>query len=996
MSRPAPNRPTKRVAAASLAAVIALAVASSAVAPGVAAQKPAPASTPRGPSREPFLHIETGMHTGPIKRIGVDSSGRFLVTASEDKTARVWELPSGRLLRVLRPPVGAGDEGKLYSIAISPDGRAVAAGGSTGFEWDGTHSVYIFDRESGRIERRVTGLPEAINHLAYSPDGRFLAATFAGAHGVRVYRTDDYSPAGEDKDYGGASYGGAFAPSGRLVVTSSDGLIRLYAPPGEGGLRLLAKRAAAGGTQPYTVSFSPDGSRLAVGFVDTTKVSVLSSADLSPLYEPGGAGQPGDSRANVAWSADGATLYAGAVGGGAGGGATIRAWADGGRGAHRDIGVPTSNTLTHILPLRGGGVVYGTYDPAFGAVDGAGRQTLHVGAATADNRNNQSGFLLSPDSTGVRFAYTLFGESPAVFSSVERKLDTAATAAAGWRAPVTGSDALRVTNWAHVVGPRLNGKPLRLGLHERSISVAVAPDDSAVLLGADWNLYLFDREGAKLWSVPAPGATLAVNVSADGRLAVAAFSDGTIRWYSMKDRTELLAFFPHADRKRWVAWTPSGYYDASPGAEELIGWHVNNGPDKAADFFPVAQFRETFYRPDVVAKVLKTRDEGVALKEANAARGIAPSRPAAEVAEILPPVVDILSPSDGEQVAPGEVTVRYRVRAPSGAPVTSVMALVDGRTVALEHSLNLSAGGDGVERRITVKIPERGASLVSVIASNRFAPSVAATARLAPATRPRDVTNPNPSPTPDAPRPALNVLAIGVGRYESGKIPGLKYPAKDAEAFAALMKGQEGRRYSKVTTRVLPDGAANRLEITKGLDWIRRETGEQDFAMIFFAGHGMTEDNLYYFLPTDADTEALTGTGVSFDIIVNTFLRIRGHKVLFIDTCRSGAVLGPRGVIDINNIANTLNKAQYGVAVFTASTGNESAEERDDWGNGAFTKALIEGLGGGASQPGAPEIYFSMLDTYLTRRVKELTNRRQTPTATRPLSVPDFPLALAH
>src|SRR5437016_4717932 len=64
----------------------------------------------REPSREPVLRIETGMHTAIIKRIGVDRAGKFLVTASDDKTARVWELQTGRLLRVLRVPIGNGNE----------------------------------------------------------------------------------------------------------------------------------------------------------------------------------------------------------------------------------------------------------------------------------------------------------------------------------------------------------------------------------------------------------------------------------------------------------------------------------------------------------------------------------------------------------------------------------------------------------------------------------------------------------------------------------------------------------------------------------------------------------------------------------------------------------------------------------------------------------------------------------------------------------------------
>ena len=83
------------------------------------------------PPKEPILRIETGMHTAMINRIGIDASNRWLVTSSEDKTVRVWSLPEGRLVGVIRPPVGEGNEGKLYAVAISPDGRTVTCGGWT-------------------------------------------------------------------------------------------------------------------------------------------------------------------------------------------------------------------------------------------------------------------------------------------------------------------------------------------------------------------------------------------------------------------------------------------------------------------------------------------------------------------------------------------------------------------------------------------------------------------------------------------------------------------------------------------------------------------------------------------------------------------------------------------------------------------------------------------------------------------------------------------------
>ncbi len=143
------------------------------------------------PPAEPMLRIETGMHTAIIRRISIDAKQRWLATTSEDKTVRVWELASGRLLQTLRPPHGSGDEGKLYAVAMSPDGATVVAAGWTGYDWDRSNYLYVFGRATGRLIRRVTGIPDVTNHLVFSPDGRYLAAALGTGRGVQVYRTRD-------------------------------------------------------------------------------------------------------------------------------------------------------------------------------------------------------------------------------------------------------------------------------------------------------------------------------------------------------------------------------------------------------------------------------------------------------------------------------------------------------------------------------------------------------------------------------------------------------------------------------------------------------------------------------------------------------------------------------------------------------------------------------------------------------------------------------------
>jgi WD40 repeat protein len=944
------------------------------------------------PSREPILRIETGMHTATIKRIGVDAANRYLVTASDDKTVRVWELASGKLLRTIRVPIGAGGEGRLYAVAISPDGSTIAAGGFTSGAGEPTN-LYLFERESGRLVRRLGGLPDIVSHLAFTLDGRFLAVTLI-TNGVRVYQTSDYSLAGTDTDYGDSSYGVDFDHSGRLVTTCLDGFIRLYAPPGGGGtLRLLAKEKVAGGGQPFSAAFSADGSRVAVGFTDSTQVAVLSGRDLSPLNMPDTAGVNNGALFNVAWSADGRTLYAGGFAQGAKSGSFIRAWADGGRGAYRDI-VAAADTIMHILPLRDGGIVYSAADPAFGVIDSSGRRTLFTPVAIADYRILLllQGLRLAPDDAGVEFAYDLQGNSSAHFSLAERELATTSVPP-NWRAPTTSTIRFNVTDWLNSFEPKLNGTRLPLVHYEKSFSLAIAPDARAFLLGTSFNIRLFDGSGKERWNVPAPGVAWAVNITADGRLAVAAYGDGTIRWYRMTDGQELLAFFPHADRKRWVMWTPEGYYDASPGAEDLIGWHVNNGRDATADFFPVGQFRSTYYRPDVVAKILKTGDEQLALKQANEENGRRQQQ--ASIAQQLPPVVEIISPTDGALVSANEVTVRFNVRSSSGEPLTNVKALVDGRPASARQLVQGEETANGA-REIKVSLPARD-SEVSVIAENRFAASTPATVHL----KWRGTTLANAARSESIViKPKLYILAIGVSQYSNEKY-NLLFADKDARDFINTMQTQKGLLYRDVVIyhgKPLLNGEATKDEILDGLDWIRKETTSNDVAMVFFAGHGVNDQsNYYYFCPYNIDPEKLLRTGVAFSDIRNTVSAIAGKAIFFVDTCHSGNSLGlagRRGSLDINIVINELSSAENGVVVFSASTGSESSYERAEWNNGAFTKSLVEGLNGAASIGDTGRITYAMLNVYISERVKELTKGQQHPTMISPRTVADFPIAV--
>lgn len=261
------------------------------------------------PSRQPILRIETGMQTNIIRGISVDTANRYLVTASYDQTARIWELGTGRLIRVLRPPIGEGKEGKLAAIAISPDGNTVATGGQTGFQWDKSYCLYLFDRETGKLLRRLAGLPDVVTSVIYSRDGRYLALTLKSG-GIRFYETSSFQAIAEDHDYSEPCLSIDVDGSGRFLTACLDGYIRLYSRSGD-GYKLQTKKKPSSGNEPVTASFSPDGSKIAVGFLDAAKVSVLAGSDLKSLYSCD-TSKVGDGQLSfVAWDSDGQTLFAG-------------------------------------------------------------------------------------------------------------------------------------------------------------------------------------------------------------------------------------------------------------------------------------------------------------------------------------------------------------------------------------------------------------------------------------------------------------------------------------------------------------------------------------------------------------------------------------------------------------------------------------------------------------------------------------------------------------
>jgi len=926
---------------------------------------------------EPILRIETGMHSSGTIKISTDAAGKYLLTGSYDKTARLWDASTGTLSKIFRIPIGGTDEGEIHACALSPDGKIAALAGLTGYEWDKSGCIYLLNTQTGSIIHRIKGLRMIIYDLEFSPDGKWMAA--GHSKGVSIFDTQGW---GEYKklDYVDWAYTINFNREGGLATGCWDGKIRIY----NNRFELLTEKDELPGKLIGSVVFNPIGNLLAIGYMNSPIIEVRDATNLSLLYKPSITEAENESGgfSQLSFSTDGNKLY--------GGGLfsklnnegnwkyAFRCWNDAGRGSYSDL---LLNGITDIKPLPDGSMTILGSNGDIAKISSSNEVRWSLSAKNISYAViDDSHFRIN--TSGSEIGFTPYQHQAYSFDVLQKKLVEEQSL---FPSSVAVNAGTLVTDWKNTTTPKINGKRVEfLKKNELCSSTDISSNGKQIILGANWNLYLSNVNAEKMWETATQGQPWTVNISGNDKVVAAPLNDGTIRWYSMADGKELLALHLHAD-KRWVLFTPSGYYDASPGAEELLGWHLNNGPDNTPSFYPVSRFKEKYYRPDIIDAIFETYNEEEAITLANSRSTKKIITSATSIREKLPPTVIINSPSNGSNISSNTVSISYTINSPEDAPAKNLRVLIDGRPVATERGLKPIAG-----QKITVTVPSQDC-IITLLAENDNGTSPETNLYL-------KWTPPVATKEEFIYKPKLYVLVIGVSDYNNPELK-LGFAAKDAGDFASAIYKQKGSLYSDVIVKKLTNKEATKDAIIDGLEWIQKQTGQKDMAMIFYAGHGINDNNgVFYMLPVAADLERTRATCLNFEELKQTVSSIAGKVVVFIDACHSGNVMGStkRGGTDINAVVNELSSTENGAITFTSSTGKEFSLEDQAWGNGAFTKAVIEGLNGKAAINGKNKITIKSLDAYISERVKELTKGKQHPTSVSPPNVPDFPIAVTQ
>jgi len=431
--------------------------------------------------------------------------------------------------------------------------------------------------------------------------------------------------------------------------------------------------------------------------------------------------------------------------------------------------------------------------------------------------------------------------------------------------------------------------------------------------------------------------------SSDGELLASASSDGSIKLWPVRRllsrddaAAEAVSLVSSPDGSAWLAATPEGYYDCSLGGENLVVWRVGGR------FYPFDHFEEEFHRPDLVRLALGGED----LSNRPTLTGTLPT-------------VRFAAPAYDAAFGPTKVDVV--IEASARRPLERIDVTVDGQVL----SDDFVAGWD-IEKRTPDHWVYRF-GLPRAVCAGRDRVRIRAVAYDTELLRsePAEVSVRAQAATEGD--YAVHVLAIGISEYRNPVWNTLQFADDDAEAFAAATSER---------AVLLTNKRATVSHIELALRQLKDVAMEDDLAIIFLAGHGVLNRDDYYFLTHDSEETDLLHTALAWGDFVRALGEIRAKRVvLFADTCHSGLVAGA-GVLD--DLITQLNQ-KADVLVFAASQGAEPSVERQDWGHGAFTKALLEGLAGKADTDADAEVSVAELRDYVTPRVRELTEDRQHP-----------------
>lgn len=503
--------------------------------------------------------------------------GSLVATATDAGVLRLWDVATGRLLRTWK-----GHQAAATTVCFSRDGKTLISSGQDG-------KLCYWESPTGRLRRTVEVDKDGLWCFALASDGQWIAYS----NGVSLSRLSVAHAVIDWDCENGVSrmVGVAFTPNNMLLASHSwDGTVRLW------DLRTAKLQATCweGGMFQGPLTISPDSKTLVSVYFDNAVLWDLPSGKMRHkinLYEEPGTPTISPDGSLLALSDPRSSSIRDAQTG-----QLIRQW-EGGTGASGapEKFLPDSRTLVSGVSWNATGSQVELRDvhtgqirrTGVGAVPPADSVTQDHSAKSWDVER-RSVFLLDVAPNGSSLACLVKWWPPAQ-PSIPNGQQGANSELQIWDV-ATGQHQLILT-----------------GAQDDAITAIFSPDSRL--------LATTSKQGkAQIWNIATGTVVVTLTeaadlvetlaFSADSKKLACATTDGRITLWDAHTGRLLLTWvvLPQENdgnfSTAWIAYTPDGYYDASPGATTFIRWRVGT------QLYPALRYEKQFHRPDLVQQAL--------------------------------------------------------------------------------------------------------------------------------------------------------------------------------------------------------------------------------------------------------------------------------------------------------------------------------------------------------------------------------------------------------
>lgn len=871
-------------------------------------------------------------HEKPIRAVAYAPDGRHIALGSEDQTVSVWNSRSKNKKLVLE-----GHSKGIFALAYSPDGKRILTGSAD-------KTARLWNAQNGRLIHVFEGSQKAVKAVAFSPDGQFIL-TGDDAYSAKIWQVGGKRIKLELECPPAAITSAVYQREGKYILLGfKNKTARLF--HGKTGKKILDLRGHA---QAVTdVVFSIGEQNLLSAREDR---SIMIWNTVRGIEKP--LKKHAQTINTVAFSPDDRFILSSSEDG------TAKLW-----DALKD---KPQTLFQHDKAVK-----CAVFSPdgryiATASADGFAKiweaDTGNSAFPPARHEKAVNAIAFSPDGryilTGSTDCQARIWKLPgmrlqSILEGHKKSVSSVAFSPDGRQAATASYDEKIIKIWNAKNGRLL----LDLSGHEYGVrSLAFSPDSQRLTTGSyDESIRVWDTvSGECLLTLTGHSSVpRALSFSAGGARILSGSRDKMIKIWDGSQGNEILSFI-QIEEKDWVVLAPSGLFDASPSAMELMYYVAPYRKGEETEWVVVEldQLKERYYEPGLAPKILGHRKG--AIRDVSAFEQVA------------------LFPKLSARITQDQLFVRLEER---NGGIGKVSLFINQKEV-LEDANPARAQNFSVDLKVYQKyylqneentiglwVYNEEGWLRSELHRLTYLPDVASAKGI----RRRSAIDRTEIQAADL---RLYAIVVGTSFYrEDSGVASLFFPDKDAEDMAGAIrligKALFDTKVFLLNTSKSKNSKflASKKNIRTAFSKVAADARPQDVFLMYFSGHGAThgvgDQAQFYFLTKDLISSNLNDPAIRAQGAISTreltdWIKeiAAGKQALILDTCHAGQFadqlsLGRYADNAINVRALDRMKDRTGMFVLAGAAADQFSYEASMFGQGLLTYSLLLGMKGAA------------------------------------------------